>query len=91
MSNTKQNNHLITSQEELDKLIKKKQEKNVSLECYVLLNFGLRSSKDISFCKNGDYFVVNEIDGSEETIKHGELTNSFIGKALNNKALYIYD
>ena len=79
----------INSQKELDDLIK-----NVKggypLECFVLLHFGLRSSKDISLNENNDYHVYNEVDDSEEIIVHSKLMSSFIGEAINKGALYKY-
>lgn len=79
----------INSQKELDDLIRKV-EGGYPLECFVLLNFGIRSSKDISLNENNDYQVYNEIDDSEETIVHSQLMSSFIGKAINKGALYKY-
>lgn len=79
----------INSQKELDDLIK-----NVKggypLECFVLLNFGARSSKDISLNENNDYHIYNEVDDSEETIVHSQLMSSFIGEAISKEALYKY-
>ena len=79
----------INSQKELDDLIRKV-EGDYPLECFVLLNFGIRSSKDISLNENHDYQVYNEIDDSEETIVHSKLMSSFIGKAISKGALYKY-
>jgi hypothetical protein len=79
----------INSQKELDDLIRKV-EGGYPLECFVLLNFGIRSSKDISLNENNDYQVYNEIDDSEETIVHSKLMSSFIGKAISKGALYKY-
>lgn len=79
----------INSQKELDDLIRKV-EGGYPLECFVLLNFGIRSSKDISLNENNDYQVYNEIDDSEETIVHSQLMSSFIGKAISKGALYKY-
>ncbi len=79
----------INSQKELDDLIRKV-EGGYPLECFVLLNFGIRSSKDISLNENNDYLVYNEIDDSEETIVHSKLMSSFIGKAISKGALYKY-
>lgn len=79
----------INSQKELDDLIKKVKG-DYPLECFVLLNFGLRSSKDISLNENNDYCVYNSIDDSEETIVHSQLMSSFIGEAISKGALYKY-
>ncbi len=79
----------ISSQNELDDLIKKV-EGDCPLECFVLLNFGMRSSKEISLNENNDYHIYNEIDDSEEIIVHSQLMSSFIGEAINKGALYKY-
>jgi hypothetical protein len=79
----------INSQEDLDDMLIK-QKSNTPLQCFVQLNFGLRSSKDISFDDNGDYSVYNSIDDSEETIEHDNLMSTFIGEALEKGALYKY-
>ena len=79
---------LIHSQEELDSLIEGNG--NDPFNCFVLLNHGLRSSKEISFNDNGDYFIYNDCDGSEETIPHDCLMSSFIGEAIDSKALFAY-
>lgn len=79
----------IINQEELDDLLKDLKEGS-TLNCFVQLNFGLRSSKEISFNANGDYSIFNEIDGSEETIEHDNLMSTFIGEALEKGALYEY-
>lgn len=79
----------ISSQKELDDLIRKV-EGGCPLECFVLLNFGMRSSKEISLNENNDYHIYNEIDDSEEIIVHSQLMSSFIGEAINKGALYKY-
>lgn len=84
-----QNPQKINSQKELDDLIKKVKG-GYPLECFVLLNFGLRSSKDISFNENNDYHVYNTVDDLEEIIVHSQLMNSFIGEAISKGALYKY-
>lgn len=77
----------INSQEDLDDMLEKLKDGR-SLSCFVQLNFGFRSSKDISFDDNGDYFILNGIDDTEETIEHDSLMSSFIGEALEKGALY---
>lgn len=79
----------ISSQSELDDLIKKVRG-GCPLQCFVLLNFGARSSKDISLNENNDYHIYNEIDDSEETIIHSQLMSTFIGEAISKGALYKY-
>lgn len=79
----------INSQKELDDLIKNVKG-SYPLECFILLNFGIRSSKEISLNENNDYNIYNEIDDSEETIVHSQLMSSFIGEAISKGALYKY-
>ena len=86
---TQKQPHRIKSQSELDELIKGIKQ-DYPLECFVQLNFGLRSSKFISLNENGDYYVYNECDDSEEIINHGALMTSFIGEAISKGALYKY-
>lgn len=63
----------ILSQEQLDELIEEDSYK--SLDCFVMLNCGLRSSKSIT--SDGDnYYIYNEIDDTEETIPHDKLMDS---------------
>ena len=78
----------ITTQEQLDSLVKESND-NI-IDCFVRLNGGLRSSKDISINDDGSYYVYNEIDDTEEIIGHKDFTNSFIGKAMSNGALFKY-
>ena len=77
----------ISSQEELDNLLK---EKDSPIDCFIQLNFGFRSSKQISRDDNGDYWIYNEVDDSEEIIKHSQLMKEFIGEAISKGALYKY-
>ena len=78
----------ILSQKQLDRLIEKNSDR--SLDCFVLLNYSLRSSKSITF--DGDsYYIYNEIDDTEDIIKHDKLMDSFpIGEAIKKGALYTY-
>lgn len=78
----------ILSQEQLDELIEENSDK--SLDCFVMLNCGLRSSKSITF--DGDsYYIYNEIDDSEDIVKHNKLMDSFpIGETIKKGALYTY-
>lgn len=59
---------------------------------FILLNFGLRSSKAISFDGDNTFYVLNEIDGTEQELTEQELMDSDItniGKAINNGAFYL--
>jgi len=62
------------------------------VECFILLKLG-RSSKDILKEADGSYTVMNEIDGSTESFKTFEdmLSETNIGKAIENNAFYMYD
>lgn len=60
---------------------------------FILLNFGLRSSKAISYDGSSTFYVLNEIDDTEQELTEQELMNSDItniGKAINNGAFYLY-
>lgn len=79
----------IKTQEELDNLIEKQKE-GYPLECFVQLNFGIRSSKFISLDEDNNYYVYNECDDSEEKIPHSNLMSTFIGEAISKGTLYKY-
>jgi len=56
--------------------------------CSVLLNYGMKSWKDISTDGEGLWWVLNEIDESEEEFKSDEeLMQSIIGEAIKKNAL----
>lgn len=77
----------ISSQNELDNLLDNIAE-GESLDCFIQLNYGLRGSKAISRLDNGDYYILNEVDDSEEIIEHDKLMDSFIGEAIDKGSLY---
>lgn len=81
----------IETQQQLDELLLGLHDGEL-LECFVALAGGLmRSSKDISFENDKhDYYVYNEVDDSEEVVKHADFNNSTIGEALSKGALYKY-
>lgn len=59
---------------------------------FIQLHFGLRSSKAISFDGDNTFYVLNEIDGTEQELTEQELMDSDItniGKAINNGAFYL--
>lgn len=80
----------IETQDQLDKLIKEAVKKSTHLECFISLNFGLRSSKKISFTPQGNYYVYHECDDTEEIVPYNSFLKTFTGKALLNGALYKY-
>lgn len=52
---------------------------------------GAMSPKSITLEENTLYFIINEIDDTEETISHDKLMDSFpIGEAIKKGALYTY-
>lgn len=62
-------------------------------EFFILLNFGLRSSKLISW--DGEmFYVLNESDDSEQELTEAQLMDEActnIGKAIANGAFYLED
>jgi len=59
---------------------------------FMMLNGGLRSSKWIDF-HEGTFFVLNEIDGTEQELTGEELNDrnlTNIGYAINNGAFFCY-
>ena len=75
----------IKNLSELKKLASKK-----SCKCSILLNFGLRSVKDIRYYPDKQLFkVFNEIDGTTQELTENQLsTETNIIKALTNGALW---
>ena len=74
----------ITSIKQLKDLIAKQEN---GLECFIALNGGIRSSKQIWF--NGKKFeVYNFVDDTEQKLTEAELfTKSNIGEAIKKHAL----
>jgi hypothetical protein len=60
---------------------------------FILLNGGLRSSKDIYLTAEGSYQIFNDIDDSEDILTEKELFDTSItniGKAIRIGAFYSY-
>jgi len=61
------------------------------LNCYILLNGGLRSSKHIRYFPDDDsFYVLNLIDGSEQELNESQILDgaySKIGAAMKKGAL----
>lgn len=58
-------------------------------EFFVMLNSGIRSSKNISW--DGEtFYLIHEIDDSEEELTEAELMNTIIGEAISKGAFYSY-
>ena len=64
---------------------------NKTIDCYISLTGGLRSSKEISYDKTYQKFMVrNSIDDVEQILNESELyTHSNIGEAINKEAFYL--
>lgn len=68
--------------------LKKLAQKEGGLDCYIALNYGLRSSKNISYDIGGCFYVFNEIDGTSQELSESMLfTDSNIGEAIKKGAL----
>lgn len=61
---------------------------------FIQLNFGIRSTKSISYDRSTDkFYIVNIIDDSEQELSSKEImdeNNSYIGKAIELGAFYQY-
>lgn len=61
---------------------------------FIQLNFGIRSTKAISYDRSTDkFYIVNIIDDSEQELNSKEIMddkNSYIGKAIELGAFYQY-
>ena len=71
--------------------LKELAQKESGLDCFILLNGGLRSSKHIRYYPNYKKFdVLNLIDGSEQELSESEILDSAytnIGEAIKKGAL----
>jgi len=87
MTNQKTKDRRIRTIEQLKELAKK------GLECFILLNGGLRSSKYISYNPDGNkFYVFNYIDDSEQELTESQLLDSEytnIAEAMEKGALII--
>jgi len=85
MTNQKTKDRRIRTIRQLKKLAKN------GLECFILLNGGLRSSKYISYHpEENKFYVFNYIDDSEQELTESQLLDSEytnIGQALEKGAL----
>jgi len=87
----------MVKQKTVDKRIKnieqlKELAKN-GLDCFILLNGGLRSSKHIRFHpEDNSFYVLNLIDDSEQELTESQILDSAytnIGEAMKKGALII--
>ena len=89
---TKASKYTFTRVNSLDEL--KQMCNGVTKDFFIQLNFGIRSSKSISYNKDTDtFYILNEIDDTEQelnsqTIMDEEYTN--IGKAITLGSFYAY-
>ena len=89
---TRKSKYTFTRVNSLDEL--KQMCNGVTKDFFIQLNFGIRSSKTISYNKDTDtFYILNEIDGTEQelnsqTIMDEEYTN--IGKAITLGSFYAY-
>ena len=88
----KKSNYAFTKVNSLDEL--KQMCDGVTTDFFIQLNFGVRSSKSISYNKDTDtFYILNEINDTEQelnsqTIMDDGYTN--IGKAITFGAFYAY-
>ena len=82
---TKTKDKRIRTIEQLKELAKN------GLDCFILLNGGLRSSKHISYHPDDNsFYVLNLIDGSEQELAENQILDSAytnIGEAMKKGAL----
>ncbi|MFC1766821.1 hypothetical protein ACFL6U_32695, partial [Planctomycetota bacterium] len=85
MSKQETKDRRIRTVEQLKELAKK------GLECFILLNGGLRSSKFIDYDPNDNsFYVFNYVDDSEQKLTESQLLDDAytnIGEAMNKGAL----
>ena len=88
----KKNKQTFTRVNSLDEL--KQMCNGVTKDFFIQLNFGIRSSKNISYNKDTDtFYILNEIDDTKQelnsqTIMDEDYTN--IGKAITFGSFYAY-
>jgi hypothetical protein len=87
MSNQKTKDRRITTIEQLKELAKDEN----GLDCFILLNGGLRSSKHIRYYPDDNsFYVLNLIDDSEQELTESQILDSAytsIGEAMKKGAL----
>jgi len=87
MSKQQTKNKRVRTIEQLKELAKN------GLDCFILLNGGLRSSKHIRFHPDDNsFYVFNYIDDTEQTLTESQIVDSSytnIGEAIEKGALII--
>jgi len=63
-----------------------------SIECFIELNGGFRSNKEISYNSNEKlFYIINNIDDSEQELNEEQLfTESNIGEAITKGSFWQY-
>jgi hypothetical protein len=83
---------MITKVNSLDEL--KQMCDGVTEDFFIQLNFGARSSKQISYNKDTDtFYILNEIDDTEQELNSEKMMDenyTNIGKAMTFGAFYAY-
>lgn len=80
----------INNLEELKEVLS---EEGETVEGYILLNGGIRSSKSMCNLGNDKYSIINEVDDSEQFLSFEELNDeskTHIGLAVTNGSFYLY-
>ena len=66
----------------------------VTKDFFIQLNFGIRSSKNISYNKDTDtFYILNEIDDTKQELNSEQMMNkdyTHIGKAITFGSFYAY-
>lgn len=71
--------------------LKKLASRSGGVDCSILLNGNIASSKHIQFDDNNTFYVFNLIDDSEQYLNETELfTKSNVGEAIKKHALVIF-
>lgn len=61
---------------------------------FIALNFGMRSSKTVNIDEDGTFYIINEIDDTEDVMTEEDLMDERItnvGKAIKLGAFYSYE
>lgn len=61
---------------------------------FIALNFGMRSSKTVDVDEDGKFYIVNEIDDTEDVLTEEDLMDermTNVGKAIILGAFYSYE
>lgn len=88
----KKNKKTFTRVNSLDEL--KQMCNGVTKDFFIQFNFGVRSSKNISYNKDTDtFYILNEIDDTKQELNSEQMMNkdyTNIGKAITFGSFYAY-